>query len=303
MMENLTEERALHPVASIGVFVATIFLGFAIIGPIIGFFLALPFYPGNILELVDALGKAQTTEDIRIPILIMQACASGIGLIVIPVMAYRFIVKEKPATLLGPTNILIVGLTALSVVLFMFPNSVIIDWNANVNFGGGFWDWAREKEELATVFTRFITTFASPGEFLIGLFVIAVLPAVGEEFAFRGWLQPAIQKITGNPHVAIWISAFLFSALHMQFFGFVPRMLLGGLFGYLMVWSNNLWVPIAAHFVNNGLSVLMIYLHQQGLVDMDVESTEALPWMYVIPVTVIFVGLMVQVRKQLITRV
>jgi membrane protease YdiL (CAAX protease family) len=302
MMENLTEARALHPVASIGVFVATIFLGFAIIGPIIGFFLALPFYSGNMLQLVEALGKAQTTEDIRVPFLIMQACASGIGLILVPVMAYRFIVKEKPAQLLNATNILIIALTTLSVVLFMFPNSVVINWNANLSFGGGFWDWAREKEELAATFTKFITTFASPGEFLIGLFVIAILPAIGEEFAFRGWLQPAIQKVSGNPHVAIWVSAFLFSALHMQFFGFVPRMLLGGLFGYLMYWSNNLWIPIAAHFVNNGLSVLMIYLHQIGTVEMNVESTDALPWMYVIPVTVIFVGLMIQLKKQLTTR-
>jgi membrane protease YdiL (CAAX protease family) len=277
-------------------------LGFAIIGPIIGFFLALPFYSGNMLELVDALGKAKTTEDIRIPFLIMQGCASGIGLIVVPVLAFRFIVKERPARLLNSTNMLIIALTALSVVLFMFPNSVIIDWNANLNFGGGFWDWARDKEELAATFTKFITTFASPQEFLIGLFIIAILPAIGEEFAFRGWLQPTIQKVSGNPHVAIWVSAFLFSALHMQFFGFVPRMLLGGLFGYLMYWSNNLWIPIAAHFVNNGLSVLMIYLHQIGAVEIDVESTDALPLMYVIPVTVIFVGLMFQLKKQLTAR-
>jgi hypothetical protein len=151
MMENLTEERALHPVASIGVFVATIFLGFAIIGPIIGFFLALPFYSGTMLELVEALGKAQTTEDIRVPFLIMQACASGFGLIVVPVMAYRFIVKQRPTKLLDTTNIWIVALTALSVVLFMFPNSVVIDWNANLNLGGGFWDWAREKEDIYKV--------------------------------------------------------------------------------------------------------------------------------------------------------
>lgn len=301
-MENLTEERALHPVASIGVFVATIFLGFAIIGPLVGFFLALPLYPGDFMSLLNALERGQTTEDIRTPFLIMQASASGIGLIVVPLLAFRFIVKQKPAALLSSSNFLVIALTALSVVLFMFPNSVVIDWNANLNFVGGFWDWARDKEELAATFTKFITTFASPGEFLIGLFVIAVLPAIGEEFAFRGWLQPAIQKVSGNPHIAIWVSAFLFSALHMQFFGFVPRMLLGGLFGYLMYWSNNLWIPIIAHFVNNGLSVLMIYLHQIGKIKFDVDSTEALPWMYVIPVTVIFVGLMVQLKKQLTAR-
>ena len=302
MMENLTEERALHPVASIGVFVATIFLGFAIIGPLVGFFLALPFYSGDFMAMLKALERAETTEEIRIPFLIVQASASGVGLIVVPVMAYRFIVKLKPVQLLSNTNVVVLILTAMAVVFFMFPNSVVIEWNANLNFGGSFWDWARDKEELAATFTKFITTFASPAEFLIGVFVIAVLPAIGEEFAFRGWLQPAIQKLSGNPHVAIWVSAFLFSALHMQFFGFVPRMLLGGLFGYLMYWSNNLWIPIVAHFVNNGLSVLMIYLHQQGMVSFDVDSTEAMPWTYVIPFSVIFVGLAFQLKKQFTTR-
>jgi hypothetical protein len=89
-------------------------------------------------------------------------------------------------------------------------------------------------------------------------------------------------KGTKNIHVAIWISAFFFSAIHVQFFGFVPRMLLGALFGYLYYWSGNLWVPMFAHFVNNGFAVCMIYLYQKKIVDTNLDSPEAAPWPAVI---------------------
>lgn len=302
MMENSAQERAMHPVASIAVFLATVFLGFVVIGPIVGFLIALPFYPGDMMSLVQDLSTAKTSEEIRIPFLVMQTCATGIGLIVIPVLAYRFIVKEQPMALINGTKGVTLAITAVAVVLFMFPNSVVIEWNANLSFTGAFWDWARDKEELAERFTKFITTFSSTGQFLAGVIIIAVLPAIGEEFTFRGWLQPALQKATGNPHVAIWFSAFVFSAFHFQFFGFVPRMLLGGLFGYLMYWSNNLWIPILAHFVNNAFSVLMLYLHQIGVVEFNAESTEALPMTLVVPATLVFAVAIFILKKQIVTR-
>ena len=73
-----------------------------------------------------------------------------------------------------------------------------------------------------------------------------------------------VYKIT--IHIAIWITAFIFSAVHMQFYGFVPRMLLGALFGYMFVWTGSLWVPVLMHFVNNGIAVVVNYLiDNQGL--------------------------------------
>ena len=292
----------MHPVGSIAVFVATVFLGFAIVGPIVGFMIALPFYDGSMMSLLESLSKFETTEAVRVPFMIMQACASGIGLILIPVLAYRFVVKERPKRLLASADIFAVAITAIVVILFMFPNSLVIEWNASLNFNGDFWAWAREREDIATEFTKFITQFQSSTDLIVGLFVIGVLPAIGEEFAFRGWLQPAIQKVSGNPHVAIWVSAFLFSALHMQFFGFLPRMFLGAMFGYLMYWSGNLWIPIVAHLVNNGFAVIMIYLHQTGAVEFDAESPEALPLTFVIPATAIFIGAMLFLKKQLESR-
>jgi hypothetical protein len=84
----------------------------------------------------------------------------------------------------------------------------------------------------------------------------------------------------------------MFSAFHLQFFGFVPRMLLGALFGYLYYWSGNLLMPIFAHFINNGFSVLMLYLNQLGVVDIDIDSTETAPWPAVVGFTVLGIALL-----------
>ena len=88
----------------------------------------------------------------------------------------------------------------------------------------------------------------------------------------------------------------------MQFFGFVPRVLLGALFGYLMYWSGNLWIPIIAHLVNNGFAVIMIYLYQTGATKFDAETPEAMPWTLVVPATIIFIGVILLLKKQLESR-
>lgn len=297
MMENLEEGRSINPYLSVLLFIATITLGFVIIGPMVGVVLALPFYPGNVLDFAQDISSGTLKEEIKIPFLILQASATGVGLIAIPMLAYRFIGKMNTKKLFGVSPVVLYVVTAGAVIAFMFPNSVFMEWNANVNFSGAFWDWAREREDVAEKFTRFLTQFNSGSEFLLGFIAIAVLPAIGEEFTFRGWLQPALQKISGNPHVAIWFSSIIFSAFHFQFFGFLPRMLLGAMFGYFMYWSNNLWVPITAHFIQNGFTVLIVYLNQLKLVDFDAESTEALPLQFVIPITAVFFFLMYYFKK------
>jgi len=297
MMENLDDGQSINPYLSVLLFIGTIILGFTVIGPLVGVILALPFYPGNIMDFMQDVTGGTMNEEIKLPFLILQGSATAVGLILLPMLAYRFIGKMSTKNLFGSTRIRVYGLTALAVIAFMFPNSLIIEWNANINYSGEFWDWAREREDVAEKFTKFLTQFDSAGQFALGFLAIAVLPAIGEEFTFRGWLQPTIQKITGNHHIAIWFSGIVFSAFHFQFFGFVPRMLLGAMFGYFMYWSANLWVPIVAHFVNNGFTILIVYLNQLELVDFDAESTEALPLQYVIPFALLFFFLMYYFRE------
>ncbi|MFC5272105.1 CPBP family intramembrane glutamic endopeptidase [Adhaeribacter terreus] len=172
-------------------------------------------------------------------------------------------------------------LSALLALVIMPANSWLIDWNSKMVLPEalkGFELWAKEKEETLAELTRFLTRFDTIGQMLIGLVAFALVPAIGEELVFRGVLQKNLARLLKNHHVAIWLTAFVFGAIHVQFYGFFPRMLLGALFGYLYFWSKNLWVPIAAHFMNNGFTVFMLYLQQQNLIKANVESTDSLPW-------------------------
>ena len=124
----------------------------------------------------------------------------------------------------------------------------------------------KSQEEAAAALTERFLQADNIGGLLLNIGLMALLPALSEELSFRGTLQQIIYKDQNGKeqrtkvHLAIWITAFIFSAIHMQFYGFVPRMLLGAMFGYVFVWSGSLWVPITMHFVNNGLAVLVYYL-------------------------------------------
>jgi membrane protease YdiL (CAAX protease family) len=292
---------------SIILILVTATMGFVVVGPLIGFVAAMPFYDGTLFDLANKLTDPTSHPEIRLPVLIMQGCATFIGLIMIPILYVASIEKKNAITWITQKSISIVilGVTALTVISFMAINSVFIEWNANFvfpEFLKEFGDWARSRESLAEELTRFFTTFNSTGDFLVGVFVIALLPAIGEELVFRGMLQPEIFRAIGNHHVAIWASAFIFSAFHMQFFGFIPRIFLGALFGYLYLWSGNLLIPMIAHFVNNGFSVLMMYLYQIGTITTNMDSPEAAPWPIVAGFTVVFVALLFYFKKYYATR-
>lgn len=295
MMEEVSPPR-LRPVISVALSILSIFIGFAVIGQLLGMLAGFALYDGTFVQFAEEFQPLEMKEKLRLPLMAIQAGA-GLGLFVIPWLYLRYIEKSEPGLLFGSITIKSVGLAAAATTLMMLPNSVIIEWNSNLVFPGSLDAWIRERENLAEAMTKFLTTFRDPGEFFLGFMLIAVLPAIGEEFAFRGVLQPALKRATGNIHVAVWVTAILFSAFHFQFLGFVPRLMLGALFGYLLAWSGNLWLPMAAHFVNNGLMVVLIYLYQLGYVDINPESTESAPMLAVIPAIILLVFALRAFRK------
>lgn len=139
-------------------------------------------------------------------------------------------------------------------------------------FMSGIEVWMKETEQTAARFTEAFLVMTTTQDLLVNLIIIAIIPAIGEELLFRGLIQRLLIKWTQNAHWGILIASVLFSALHMQFFGFLPRMMLGVLFGYLFLWSGSLWLPILCHFINNGSAVVISYMEQQSLLNLDVDT-------------------------------
>lgn len=131
-------------------------------------------------------------------------------------------------------------------------------------------------EESAGKLTELFLESNSYGVLAVNFLMIAILPAIGEEFLFRGVLQKLFIDWTKNNHAGIILAAFIFSFIHFQFYGFIPRFLLGLYFGYLLIWSSSIWVPVAAHMINNGIAVVYYHFTTQPMGDtmMDKLGTE-----------------------------
>ena len=119
--------------------------------------------------------------------------------------------------------------------------------------------WMVQKEDQANYLIDQVLPSANFGILMLNICVIAVLPALGEELIFRGVFQKILTDLFKSGHLAIWVTAFIFSALHFQFFGFIPRFILGLIFGYLFFWSGTIWLPVISHFVNNAFPVILTY--------------------------------------------
>ena len=127
-----------------------------------------------------------------------------------------------------------------------------------------FEEWCRAMEEQAEELTTGLLNSTGLFPTIINILLIGVLTGIGEEFFFRGGLQRMMLWCKVNPHAAIWITATVFSAIHFQFFGFVPRLLLGAFFGYLYWWSGNIWVNSFAHALNNSLVIVSTWCINKG---------------------------------------
>lgn len=191
-------------------------------------------------------------------------------------------------------------LALVLVIAFMPLNSKFIEWNGDMTFPeslSGLEKWMRDKEDQLAMLTKFLTTYTSFGQLLIALFVVALLPAWGEETLFRGIIQRKFMQQWSNPHLAIWVSAAIFSAIHFQFYGFIPRMLLGAVFGYLYYWTGSLRLAIFGHFLNNGFVLLMTYLYNIKVLNINIEETKTMPWLIVISSVVVSGMILITLKK------
>ena len=159
----------------------------------------------------------------------------------------------------------------------------------------------KQQEEAAAALTERFLQADNLGGLLINIGLMALLPALAEEMSFRGTLQQIIavrHQPSAISHIAIWVTAFIFSAIHMQFYGFVPRMLMGAMFGYIFVWTGSLWVPIVMHFTNNALAVVTYYFFSDDTKSIaDTIGAGDTWWLGVISIVITSLGLLIFYRR------
>jgi hypothetical protein len=193
-----------------------------------------------------------------------------IGIFLFPAIVISYMVSKKPFSFLGfsSASAKLFFLSVLLMVVFIPGINLIASLNAKIPMPSWMIDFEQQAEELikAMLVTKDFSVF------ILNLFVVAVLPAIAEELFFRSVLQKLMIKWTRSIIVGIVLTAFLFSAIHMQFQGFIPRFLLGLVFGYLYIWSGSIWIPIAVHFANNATAVLIYYLMGLGSVTNSMDT-------------------------------
>jgi membrane protease YdiL (CAAX protease family) len=200
------------------------------------------------------------------------------GLFLIPALLAGLLIHGKSLEYLSARKSPAIFTTVI-IILLMIVSIPVINFLVEFNMKLSLPEWLSGLEERIKeaemdseeMMDMFLSATSVCG-FLINLLMIAIVPAIGEELLFRGVIQRLFTEWFRNHHASILITAALFSFMHFQFLGFLPRLFLGILFGYLMVWTGSVWTPVWAHFVNNTLAVVFFFLYNKGLIHYDLDT-------------------------------
>ena len=219
-----------------------------------------------------------------------------------------FVIRNNPSYLMNykKVKLLPIIMVIFTTVFFIILNAPVIEWNKSISFPSfmsSFESWALLKEKQLESLTIYLVSFENNFEYLIGIIAIAIIPGFCEEYFFRGVLQKNLKLLLKNAHIAILLSSLLFSAFHLQFYGFFPRFFLGVFFGYLFYWSGSLMYPVIAHALNNFLSLTVFYAASSGLfgedIDVSVNSSPEIPLALIAFSIIIFIFLVVILKEKL----
>lgn len=220
--------------------------------------LSIPF-----IGLSEVAGMMQ--GDISISTLKLFQIITSVSMFVIPPFIIAYLFSRHPIKWLrfGKIEVKYAIAAALIFIAIQPLVSLVGFYNINLKLPESLAhieQWMASAEEAAKMTMFSLLDSNSFGGILINIFMIAIIPAVGEELLFRAALQPTFKRLFRNHHAAVWVTAIIFSAVHMQFFTFLPRLILGVALGYTLVIGKRIWYPIIGHFVNNFLSLVVFYV-------------------------------------------
>ena len=270
---------------------------------VLGVLAAFPLWSDQIMAFAGGEALAARPENLNV--LRYFQVLSHLGLFVVPSLAFAWIISKSPMRYVSLNRRPLGGTLLLSAVIMLSALPLVgllNQWNHQLSFPESMQSvesWMRQTEAAAEQMTKFFVLTDTWQGFLFNLFMIAMLPALGEELLFRGILQKLLHQWTRSGHVAVVVTAFLFSAMHMQFLSFLPRFALGMVLGYLFLYSGRLWIPIFAHFFNNAAALVVYLLFHRGVFPYDMEEIGAgTPGIFLgLASAVILAGLFVVFRR------
>ena len=270
-----------------------------IFSTLLGLLMLIPFYGVSIVREFSTL--TNYTDPRVISLLKYFQIVNQLGILVLPPVLFAWLVDRVPFQYLRADkkpdwrNLLLA-------ILLIFTSMPLIGWLVELNEAMHLpsWlpdleAWMKSSEANAAKITEAFFTTGSIWGLLLNMLMIAVLPAIGEEFLFRGVFMRVFIRWLKNNHAGIWIAAFLFSAIHMQFYGFFPRLLLGAAFGYIFIWTGNIWIPVAAHFVQNATSVMVAWLAGRGIISASADDFGQSDNIFIIAASAICIALLLVV--------
>lgn len=197
---------------------------------------------------------------------------------VVPAVVTAVIISRRPADFLmlrKMPSAIDIAIVALLLLISVPAMNVVISWNQSLTLPeqlSGLQEWMIKSEKSASAMLEMVTGTKTVGGLIMCVLLVGILAGFSEELFFRGALQRVLVTTPINRHVAVWLSAIIFSAVHLQFFGFFPRLLLGALFGYLAVWSGSIWLPVIAHILNNSFATIIMWLNLRTNKAVDIDS-------------------------------
>ncbi len=256
---------------------------------------------GNVSSIVNNLHIEANVTLVKVLLFL-----NSFGLFVLPPLLFCFIFRLPILNFFKLRELRTIQLLPILFLLFVLFLP-ILNFTVELNkllylpdWISGLEDWMRNAEEEATEKTQALLRMKTYGGLIVNILLIGLLPAIGEELAFRGVVQQTLIGQNDNPHWGIWGAAFIFSFIHFQFFGFLPRVMLGAFFGYLFYWSKSLWLPILGHFINNTSAVLIsFYLKESGMEEKieQIGTTQETNYFPLVS-CVLFGGLLYYFKKQ-----
>jgi hypothetical protein len=251
---------------------------------ILGIIIGIPIFHIGFSDLSTVLSDYNNPNNIRF--LKYLQTIQAVGLFILPAFIIAYLFSSNPTNYLRFKKLASSNIIILTIFIFLVSIPIISYLgllNNNMKLPeclSGVESWIREQEDNAQLITLAFLKMDNIGVLLFNLFMIGILPAIGEELIFRGIFQRIIAEWTKNIHIGILIAAFLFSAMHFQFYGFLPRFILGVLLGYLFYWSGSIWIPILGHFVNNSVAIIAFYFYEEkALESAESFGLDALPFL------------------------